>query len=532
MIEQRRGFVRSLVLAAAAACLPAVLLADDKPITASEFKKAFEGPDSHQGGLAIKRLNPDQGTDYDLLKMVIDKGSWYYRGIAVSVLAKTGNPQNVKDMVDRLTDRTEAKPLVRQGMAMAIAKMNDRKLYPELMKVLNDKDNRVRRQAAFSLRIHKDKGSIEALIKRWKEEKDPRVANYIRETLEDITKHFKGPNPQDWDTWWLKVKDGFKIAETDEEAEAYAEEAKQAEEEGNKLADGTTHAKDVDLAFRSRGLGTPVIVLPHYGHSKDVMIPFFIEIEKFARCSYMDIPKIKDFKNLAKEGKTPYFPIDQLVDAFEAFRKTTKYDRIAIVACGLDSWIAMRYASKYPRNTAALILVCPYSSLAEVHKTTANLVKAGEETGDRELQHYALTRTVDTKTDEDDHDKLHRVQSIPKWEGEDEALTRKHYTIFFGDQKDSLLEQLFEIYENHPGSILYPEFKVENEAANVPVLVAYGLKSLLSSPSDCEAVAKHYGAIVVPFKESADLPFVEEPEKFSQSMRTFLAKYVDKKVKK
>ena len=84
------------------------------------------------------------------------------------------------------------------------------------------------------------------------------------------------------------------------------------------LPSGQTKSRDVDLTYSSRGLGTPVLVLPHYGESAKMMVPFFIELEKIARVSYMELPDIRKFRNLPNNGgKTPYYPIDILVEAFE-----------------------------------------------------------------------------------------------------------------------------------------------------------------------------------------------------------------------
>jgi pimeloyl-ACP methyl ester carboxylesterase len=508
--------------------LAAVLAAEDKPANKGEFLKAFAGPDSYQAALAVQKLNPDLKADYDLLKFVLEKGSWYLRAQAVNVLAKTGNDKNQKDMLECLTEKGSKDPFVRQGMAAAIAKMNDRTLYPELFKALSDKDPRVRREAAYVLRINKDKGSIEALIARWKEEKDPLVINYIRATLEDITKRFLGPNQVDWYNWWIAVKDSFEVGSTDEEA------AKKAEEEGKKLSVGQTTTRDVDVEFVSRGIGMPIIVLPHYGQSKELMIPFFIEVEKFAKVAYMDIPMISSFKNVkAGAGGIPYYPIDPLVEAFEKFRETTKFDKMAILACGMDSWIAMRYATKYPKHVAALIFVSPISSEAEYGHATDRIKSQGQKSGDLELEHFGLTRTVEGGSGENTHDKYHKDKKLAVPEGEPEAIDRKEFTIYFADQNDSLLDQLYPVSHHHPGSVLIPPFKVSAEPkTGVPAIVLSGKHAIYTSEGDCAQISKYYGCPMVSFDRSADLPFIEEPEKFSKTVKEFLLKYVPKPEKK
>src|SRR2546421_8341490 len=116
-----------LVLLVAAVAIP-TLAAEDKPANKQEFMRDFAGPDSHKAGAAVAKLNPDLKSDYDLLKFTLERGTWYLRGQAINVLAKTGNDKNQKDMLECLTEKGSKDPLVRQGMAAAIAKMNDRAL--------------------------------------------------------------------------------------------------------------------------------------------------------------------------------------------------------------------------------------------------------------------------------------------------------------------------------------------------------------------------------------------------------------------
>ena len=529
--------LRSTLLVSAALAFPFVLLADDKkPIGKQEFLEAFGGPDSTAAGAAVDRLDPDNKDNYELLKKALGEGpTWYLREKAAERLARTGNDKNIKDMLEHLTEKGEKNPLVRQGLATAIAKMKDPKNLPELQKALLDKDRRVRRQVTIDLATTvKDKSSIDALIKAWKDEKDAIVANYMRETLQSVTQQFLGPKPDAWANWWQEHKDGFKFAESDEaqkkaneEAEA---EAKKADTSGKTLAEGTTRSRDVDLSFQTRGRGMPIMVIPHDGITTKLFTPFFIEVEKIARVCYMTMPDMKSFKNLETlgESKTPYYPIDKLVEAFEDFRKDQKTEKFVLIACGMDSWVAMRYATKYPEHLAAVVFIAPISSNKGYGEATERMIKQGQALNDIELHHCGLERTFNSKTGESTHDTYHKEKNIPKPEGEDRALSRKHFTLHFGDQQDTLL------YDLYPGSrsdasagAAIPEFKVEDETpVQVPSMVMSGKKSMLTSEEDCQRVAKQYNSLLVTFDNSADFPFVDEPEKFNQSLHKFLVKYV------
>ncbi|HVY62289.1 MAG TPA: HEAT repeat domain-containing protein [Planctomycetota bacterium] len=515
--------ILGLSAAAILAALPAALAAG-KSTDKGQFIRAFTGPDSFQAKKAIEALDPDSEGDFELLKMVLQSGTWYLRTTAANVLVKTENKKHVDKILSWLSEKSERNPLVREGAAVAIAKMKDESLYPKLFEALDDKDPRVRREVAYDLRVRKNKGSISALIERWKKEKDPIVINFIREALESMTQRFLGPDPQDWDNWWASHKDSFEIGSTDEEAK------KKAEEEGKALSEGGTTLRDVDLTYVTRGIGAPVIVLPEYGQSNKMQIPFFYELEKAAKMYYFALPKIASFKNLKQAAGRNYYPIDQLVDAFDEFRKTTKSDKIAIIASGMNAWIAMKFAEKYPQKTACIIFIAPISGNKEYGRATDRMIKGGKERNDLELWHLGLTRSVDMQSGKNTHDAFHEKEKLAVPEGENEAIDRKDFTIYFGDQQDSLVDYLYPISHDFPGEVLIPDFELlkSKSAPGVPVMVCVGKTPITASVSDCQEIAKFYGGQLVVFDRSAALPQIEEPEKFNKEAVAFLKRYAKK----
>ena len=63
---------------------------------------------------------------------------------------------------------------------------------------------------------------------------------------------------------------------------------------------------------------------------------------------------------------------------------------------------------------------------------------------------------VNGQTGENTHDIYHKEKKLPVPEGEGESIDRKEFTIYFADKNDSLLDQLYPISHNHPGSVLIP----------------------------------------------------------------------------
>ena len=67
-----------------------------------------------------------------------------------------------------------------------------------------------------------------------------------------------------------------------------------------------------------------------------------------------------------------------------------------------------------------------------------------------------------------------------------------------------------------------------------PTLIVHGAFALGSDAADCKAIARHYGANakVLTFKRSAEMPFIEENERFVEVVRRFLGGKKPKKPKK
>src|SRR4051812_35535271 len=81
----------SLAAALAFGVIPALAAPGGHGADKGQFTKTFTGPDSFAAQKAIEALDPDLDGDFELLKMVLQSGSWYHRTAAANRLAKTGN---------------------------------------------------------------------------------------------------------------------------------------------------------------------------------------------------------------------------------------------------------------------------------------------------------------------------------------------------------------------------------------------------------------------------------------------------------
>ncbi len=521
-----RILASALVVAGAAWCTPA-LPAQDEVATSGEIKAALRSPNSGIRHDTWKRLNPEESVHLKRLIWVLKSKPWYDREGAIDALAKAFSEKVLDRMVKYL--HKDRDPAVRQGMAAALAKMNDKKYYKELYEALDDKDPRVRREVVWRLRVRKKEEAVDALVKRFLEEEDPVVKTYLEATLNDLTQAFRGPNPRAWRQWWETAKNDpdYKLGEMDDDAK------KAAEELGKKLKKSRTRLADVDLDTAERGIGegVPILVLPYYGYSRETMLPFLSELERYHKVIYIDLPKIDSFKGLENVGATgmPYYPIDKLVEAFEALREEKKQEHFAIMACGMNSWIAMRYASLYPKSVAAMILICPYSGNKTYGRGVDRCISIGKSKKDRELEYYGYSQRVNTQTGksilEQNHEKDEKL--YPRMKNEQACIERRSWAAFFYDDRDGVLSQLFGKRRNHPGGVLIPEFDCYRETKpkrRVPTLICSGKNDVRTTPDDGKGIAKHFSGVPVVYTRSAGMPFVEEAPKFNRDVIGFLRK--------
>src|SRR6185503_9002388 len=134
----------ALILPALAA--PLFLRAADD-VSERDMNAALASPDSFLRYNTWKKLNPEKDSHFSILVKILKGLPWYDREGAIDALRKAATSETVQKMVRELKDNKD--PAVRQGMAIALAKMNDEKFYPHLYEALKDKNPQVRRIVAW-----------------------------------------------------------------------------------------------------------------------------------------------------------------------------------------------------------------------------------------------------------------------------------------------------------------------------------------------------------------------------------------------
>ena len=474
------------------------------------------------------KMNPEDKSQFSMLVKIMAKMAWFDRDGTIKALATAASDEVLEKMIGTLKKHKDR--AVRQGMAVALAKMDDPIFYKHLYEALDDKDPTVRRVVVHSLRVHKKPEAVDALVKRFQKEDDPVVRTFLERSLNELTQAYRGPNPLYWLSWWETAKNDpdYKLGETDEEAK------KAAEDLGHKLKKRRTVSilggVTLESSERGSGIGVPILIIPPYGYSENIMLPFLSGLERRHKLHYITLPPVKSFKNLrvVSAKQIPYYPIDQLVDAFEDLRKQTKEERFAIMACGMNSWIAMRYAKKYPRSVAGILLVAPISGVKEYARATDRFEKTGKGRKDTEMHYFGLTRRFNTQTGESNLDSYQRENEISKWDGEGGCIDRRSWSLFFHDERDYVASMLYPVKNHRMGSVAIPDFNLFKEkkpALRIPTLVICGKSSLYTSTDDCKGIAKYYRGLCLVYGYSSCMPFCEESKRFNKDVAGFLRKF-------
>jgi pimeloyl-ACP methyl ester carboxylesterase len=299
-----------------------------------------------------------------------------------------------------------------------------------------------------------------------------------------------------------------------------------------------TRVRDTNLELRSRGSGLPLLVLPEYGYEKDYLETYLRNLEDTNQILYVSLPGASDFPNLpnAPGMPYPYYPLELLVDAFEDLHKELVENKqienkpFAIMAHGLSCWIAMKYAAKYPKRVRRMILIAPTSGGKAWGEGRDRVERQGQQEGDLEMEHYAQGQVYENGAPR------YQAQS----DEESAALMRKGHTLYFADTRDLEIGRIYgPVVEKRVGdgmfrgpaafrpmgSITIPDFSLFKEPrSQTQTIIMLGAHSTRLSKDDCEAIAKHYrpAAKVLTFPRSSRMPFIEENERFVNTVRKLL----------
>ncbi len=538
---RRRSVLVSLV--AAAAALAAIPPAHASKDWRQKFDQGIKNPDSNVRWETVKDVEPnDKGGVRALLLVLSMKEQntvdWHIRTAAIERLAATTDEKALAELEKGLKARD---PLVREGVILALAKMGNPKYAGEIAKFLEDKDEGVRRAAIRALGAFRQMESIDPLLARWEKaaaEQDFREEFLIHEALEKITEIKKDRKYKEWADWWQANAGTFKRRSdmSAEEREAAEKEEEKAVTEARRKEEYTTTLRDMPVTFSVQGQGEiPLLIIPEDSWRPSYLEPYIECLQDICRIYIVELPSITklDKSKLKREQSMYYYPYEQLCEAFEEIRKQYAKDKFAILSHGFSTLVAAEYLSKYGENVSHAIFVGCFPGDQAYGNLLDKLTARAVQWKDPELKNAVNFHWVyDTK--------LKRKAYQPKTDQELEALERRFFSLMFANPLDPEIEEIWlrcrkpsnmSLKANEAEQCLSPDFDIMRaKKPNCPVLVISGAKSMWFGPNDGDRVAKNYPVSEhVVLKESAMMPWFEEPGAFQKAIRDFFAKHPYKK---
>ena len=506
--------MRPLCLCLLALALAAAPVLASPGVSDDEWKKAMRDfkDDFKKKSIAFKKRAiealplTDERTIEFIIKSkykLLNSKDWWIRATAAERLSKIRRTNLRKKLLSYATDGDR---LVREGVIAALAMSSDPKLDPPvIMAALDDKDWQIRRMACFAAGQQRMAQAVTKMIGmiHWvsrggivqqEGEQHPRVHSVLLFNLYEITGKFYGTDVQQWKLYWDKHKD--------------------RELPPVKRFD-TGSFDDIELEFNDTfaraGSGPLVLVLPQVFKTTTYYWPYFSQL-LFVQFLYINLPPMAAFPDLARDADGDmYYPIERLVDALEEMRKKRNVEKTAILAHGFTTWIAAKYAQKYPDRVSGLILLNPYAS----NKTFSKRVDEAMRSGDPDAEFWA---------------KVTRKQIKPTTALEREKLGYYRDSAALKNKAELEIAMLRRIWHDprQTEGITIPDFDIRGEEkSSIPALMFFSPKSnKLTGADDIKKLKRYYRRnITVRLRKSARLPFMEEPELFEEALRKFVDKY-------
>jgi len=288
---------------------------------------------------------------------------------------------------------------------------------------------------------------------------------------------------------------------------ATAADAQKVSFEGLKKINGN------DLYVKVEGQGEPIIVLQGGpGMNMEYIEPHLKELAKKNKLIFFD-PRSTGKSEIPDDTLGTMH--QYLVEDIEGIRKAFGIKKVNLLGHAWGAKMAILYAFKYPNNVKTLVL-CSASPLSHAYDSiqVAYNDKMAKKPELQEKRMEIIQRHISRI---EIQQRLAFMYSLYNFMDIDKiALT---YPDNYGDAQRALFRGLYYDYKKYD-SDLYPYIN----KIMAPALVIHGDVDALPLQAS-EKLASSLGkGTLVRFDKSGNFPFMEEPEKFAQTVNAFIAK--------
>lgn len=315
-----------------------------------EYRRKLKTDDPDRAVSGVRLLDPENPRSMPEYLDLLARWHWRVRGAAIEALATVKTPALRAEMRLHLVTHKEA--WVREGAAYAMTLGPVPGDGEALVAAMDDADWRVRRTAARGLGEIVSRDGVDRLIRAVAEEKDLRVAVWVRASLRGVVREDFGRDAAPWRAWFEKNRDR-------PEWRKQGEEVVRGEFAGIPLDRITTDrpARTAEEQ-KARDARPELLVLAPFGWSHGWFRPYLDEASEFVRITYVTLPTVQEMTGASGYGPSiPVYPVGRLARALDEVRKAGKREKVLLLAPGAVGWAAERYALDFPDRIAGLVIV-------------------------------------------------------------------------------------------------------------------------------------------------------------------------------
>jgi len=469
-----------------------------------DVRRRLKGATVERAVAAVKLLDPANPRSLPDLVRVLSTGHWYVRGTAIDALATV--PPGPLRAEMRLHLITHDDPWVREGLAFAMASGPVPGDGEALIMAMDDESWRVRRTATRALGEIVSRDGVERLVQAAEEESDLRVLVWARASLRAISGTDMGRAKGAWLAWWKRHQDR-------PEWGRQGEEVTRKEFAGVPLEIVTLDVSPDDTGSSRAGRGErpDLFVLAPFGFSHDFFRPYLDEAAAFVRITYVTLPTIQEISGASGYGRSiPVYPVNKLARALDSLRKSKDKERVIVMAAGPVAWIAERYAMRYKKHIAGLVLVNAWLDSPAYAAAITRLSHQG--TASEKWAARLLLGEFDSE-----HSPAEGVR-----------LRRIFLTHGLTDRRDSEAWRIWNSAARESGFVTVPPIAFDRHTKiEIPTLFMFPGDSALGGGTDedlrrIRASFRKPPPITAVMRDSRGMTHVEEPAEFLRVLEGFL----------
>ncbi|MCC6463733.1 MAG: alpha/beta hydrolase [Planctomycetes bacterium] len=528
------GIRRLAVAAALTFSLATIVIAGKKEN--AEFDKVWNAPKStclqkNEAVAGVLSTNVDTDTVVKMLQ-IMESDVWQYRGQALMAIRDCADAKVLAELEKFLFDGKKSSKQAAAAEHTLWALYNNKnwvsaekwtkagdivrgKDFPEKVKA-----RMIRELGAFRGDHKQGVANVKLLAPLLSETmKDKKFSRQLRfllvDALESLTGEEFGEETEKWDFF----------------ANGLAADAQLKPRTATKFKDSVG---DVDLEGHSfvrkaapKGGSMELLILPDLYKSPLYWYPYIFELNKTFTCTFVDLPdcsRMKDLKWMKNQDGSDnrtayYYPLEQLVEAFEKRRETSKKAKVGLVAHGVSGWIALEYLRLHPESVAFAIIIETWSGGNS--RNQARIALEGSKDPDWKYHGIDLVYDPSGRTGSlslNDEQKFHSsTGSFKRRWADPKALEPLFYT-----------DEAFRVQPKTDTRILVPDYEfsreIKGKRIDVPTLFVHGGKDPMYVKDDESVYRKGFNKMTwAVYENSADTPWAEEPVRFFEEFEKLLA---------